>query len=768
MKAFKFALLSGIPAAILVSPLSAAAQETPSNDGDRAIGDIVVTAQRRAEPLQKTPLAISAIAGDNIGPGQVQKFSDLQGTVPNLSISLYNGAARANIRGIGLEQINTGAEGSIAINQDGVFISRPAVGLSGFYDVERVEVLRGPQGTIQGRNATGGAINIISRAPTEEFSGYARLNVGNYSRIGTEAAISGALVPDVLSARLAVQTEDRDGYGRNLFTGNDVDDARTRAARLSLLLRASENADFRLTADYYEADDAANGYKYVRPGRQSAPGVSVPITGVRLGGQTATDPRDINTEQDPQNHRLFWGINLTGNIELGAVDLKSITAYRYSRYRNLGDLDGTSYPITLNFGQREKARQFSQEFQILGELDRLNYVAGLYYFHEKIDGSTSGGSNSVIFGPGPYNVPPTYKQGFNAGGTLKTDAYAAFVQLTYGITDSLRATAGARYNIETKRIDQYTQFDLVRDYDPANPIIPSATSRDKATFKSFTPRLGAEADLTPTTLLYGSVSKGFKSGTFDLGGLTPAVKPENVWAYEAGVKTTQLNGAVRLNVAGFIYDYSDLQIGKVVGTIINLENAADARIKGIEAELRVRPVKQIEMNFSGALLDAKFRNFVSADPARSFGDGVTFVDAQGRFIPGATAATPGARPAFNLAGNRLSQSPKFSGSADITYRTDTSLGELAFQARLRHISRTYYSPFNRPELSVGARDTIDANITLSRDDGWVVSIYGKNLTDRTYLAGGTVSSGLVGFPINGYYEDPRTYGVSLSYAWGAR
>ena len=167
MKAFKFVLLSGVGAAILASAHPATAQESQSENEAGFGGDIVVTAQRRAEPLQKTPLAISAISGDNIGPGQVQKFSDLQGTVPNLSISLYNGAARANIRGIGLEQVNTGAEGSIAINQDGVFISRPAVGLSGFYDVERVEVLRGPQGTIQGRNATGGAINIITRAPTE-------------------------------------------------------------------------------------------------------------------------------------------------------------------------------------------------------------------------------------------------------------------------------------------------------------------------------------------------------------------------------------------------------------------------------------------------------------------------------------------------------------------------------------------------------------------------------------------------------------------------
>lgn len=515
-----------------------------------------------------------------------------------------------------------------------------------------------------------------------------------------------------------------------------------------------------MKADYFRERDRSGGYHYGGAGGFAASGVPITPVGLLLGGTVPTDRRDISNDVDPRNRVDFWGVSGKIAYDLGGgTEFRSLTAYRHTKYRTLTDLDSTSAfvaPVT----QAETDYHVSQEFQLSGKSDRLSWIVGLYYFHENDEGLQDIPFNNIIIG---FPAPGTFVQGFNAGGTIKTDALAAFGQASYEIVDDLRLTLGARYSSEKKTDHDFFSFDVFTPYDPTVP--PNAITADRSKrFKSFTPRIALDYQVTPGTLLYASWSKGFKSGTYNLGTLAPPVDPEKVSAFEGGIKSTLFDRRLQLNLAGFHYDYKDLQIGKVVGQNLVLENAATAKIYGLEAELRAKLTPEFEINANAAWLHARFKSYVSADPARAFGDGATFVDAAGNLLPNATAATPGAVPAFNLKGNSLSQSPDFTFFVGAQYRIPTGLGTFTLRGELSWRDRVYYTPFNVKYVSQAANTKLNAFLNWeSNDEHWRGSLFVKNLTDKTTIGNAYISSGLVGFPINGYLEDPRTFGLTVGY-----
>jgi iron complex outermembrane receptor protein len=719
----------------------------------KGVQEIVVTAQKRSQSIQSIPIAVSAFSGSSMAATGITNVQALAASIPNVNIGQQVGVAQIAIRGIGLDSLATAVEGSVAVNKNNVFMSRPVAALSSFYDVERVEVLRGPQGTLYGRNATAGSINIITRDPTATLSGYEEATVGNYGEWQTTGALSGPLAGDTLLARVAYDVEGRGGYGENIANGSAIDNLRTQAVRTTIVAKPSDRLKVKLIGDFHREHDASGGYHYFGAAGVAADGSPLTPTGIALGGTAAPDIRDVSNSTSAYFHERDAGVTADISYSLGDITLRSITAGEFVKYVSNTDLDGTDYalaPLT----QGENSRQFSQELQASGSTPSSQWLVGLYYFHE---------FNRNFISISPYNDsafggPGVQRQGFLAGGTLKTDAGAAFGQYRRRLTSALSVTIGARYSIERKAIDNSLSFDLTNPYSVSGPrtYIGSCAVGEASdicvphkTFKAFTPRFVVEYKVNPQVLFYASASKGFKSGTYNMQALQRPVDPETVWAYEAGIKSTFLGGLLRTNATGFYYNYSNLQVNKIVNAGQILENAAKARIWGIELEMTAKPTDRLELNLSASRLDAKFRKFVSVDPARPAGDGVTMDDGV---------------PAFNLAGNTLERSPKWTLDATAQYHVPVGRHTLTLVGDYAYTSKVYFSPFDRDIVAQDGHSKINASIRLNTADGrWEISAFARNILNKTIKSSVFVSSSLVGYAALGFLEEPRIYGLRAKY-----
>lgn len=708
-------------------------ERAQSRSAPSGLNEIVVTAQRREESLQDTSLSITALSGDSLQDRQIVSITGLAEAVPNVDLGVFGGSARFAIRGIGFDTINPGAEGRIAYHLDGIYIGRPAAQIGTFFDVERVEVLRGPQGTLYGRNATGGSINVISRKPEDYLGGYIRAGFGNYDALSLEGAVGGPLGEGV-RARIAAKVGDRSGYGKNLTTGKDVDDSRSQSIRASLSFDVGSDARLDLIADYHRENDANYANHYLGDGNDF-----ITPFGFVFGGTVPENSRDIDDPFDTINEREFWGVGGALEVGLGALTLKAITAYRDSEMYARSDLDVTSYPLAF-IAFEEEAEQFSQEVQLSGEFDWGTFIAGAYYFDEKISGGSEVPISGIVFA-----LPDVLLQGYAAYGDSHTKAAAAFGQVDLNITSSLTAIFGLRYSWERKSIDDYGQFDLSREYAVDNPPIPYVTRRDSTSDTAFTPKFGLEWRPVDDLMVYATVSKGFKSGGFNLGDNLPPFDPETIWAYEAGVKSTFANGRVRLNAAGFYYDYTNLQVSKVIANQVVIENAASSELYGFEADLTVNPIDGLTFDFSGALLHSEYNDFATPDPARP--ELVTPENPTGTVV---------------LDGNQLTQAPKRSFTAGVEY--EAYAGDVSIKPRVEVVyqSRMYFTPFNLERVSREPNTKLNAFLNL-RQDALSVGFYVRNLTDRRTVGNALIASSLVGYPVVGTYDPPRTYGVQVGY-----
>jgi len=706
-------------------PATSWAQENQEGaSADAGMFDIIVTAEKRSTKLQKTPLAISAITGEGLEDRQISGIESLGNSLPNVSVGQSTGNARIAIRGIGFDNITVGSEQRVAIHLDGAYLSRPSAAMGAFFDLERVEVVRGPQGILYGRNATAGAINLVSRDPADSFGGYARLTGGNYSLFRGEGALNAPLGDDA-AMRIAFTATERDGYGRNVTTGQDIDDESSRSVRGKLKYER-DAVKVILEGDYRYENDSNYGFHYLGAGNP----LSAPL-GLRVGGTVSADRRDTAADIQPQNHRELWGTSLTADIDLG-VKLTSITAYRDSRYRIRTDLDATSAPLSI-YNQDENSKTFSQELRLSGDFGDSNWVIGGYYFHEKVNGGTN-----VPLDRQPVAGPRRLSVGYYAPGTIKTNAGAVFGQLSYGLTPELSLVVGGRYSFEKKSINEGVAFDPVTPYTPGALPALAATLAQNEKWNSFTPKVAIEFEANSDVFLYASVSKGFKSGGFNLGGLQPPFAPEQLWDYEAGIKADWLDGRLRTNLSAFYYDYKDLQVSKVSGAVIRIENAAKAKIAGIEAEITALPMDGLELTANAAFLDSEYKNFTTSDPARP---------------------TLGV---LDLSGNDLNQSPHYSFNLAAQYTVPVSGGEVSLRGEASFIGNQYFSPFNVVELSQPAYETFNAFLSYRNfDRGLSLSAFVRNISNQDVVSGGLVGSGLVGSPVVGTLLPPRTYGVVL-------
>lgn len=723
MKRSWFCLATSVLA--LSASCEALAQEQPQ-EPIAELGDIIVTAQKRAENLQRVPLAVSALSGETLQDLNISDITQTATLVPSVNVQQRLSYGVVTIRGVGYDQLTVGSESSVAVHQDGVYIARPTQALAGFYDVERFEISRGPQGTLFGRNSTGGAANIISRKPTAEAEGYINATVGNYSAFSVDGALSGPLIDDTLMARFAFKTDDRDGYGENIFNGQDIEDMDMRAFRGQLLYKPNSRFSILLSGDYYRQRDNSIAMHFGGYYVPCSAATTFPACGTNLGGITAPKLRDIANDFQPTNDRKFYGLSATIDLALtDTIDLRSISAWRKGSTDFSADSDGTTADL-LWISRIEKNRQISEELQLIGTSDRLKWILGGYFFDDKTDGI-----------PGGSFGPTTGRGAFLQGGVLNSAAYAVFGQATYDLTDQFSVTLGGRYSTEKKSIeDEYF-------YPGAGPVRSVPDKRSK-TFKAFTPKFGIEFKPNPDILAFVNVQKGFKSGGYSPGSVDPVTNQfqapfdqEILWSYEAGLKMSL--GRARLNLTGFHYDYSDIQVGRVENVSSVISNAGAANVDGLEAEATVPITHALRFDLTGSWLNARFSEYETKDPGRL------------------------ALGVLDLKGNKLSQAPEFSWNVGIQHRWDVGSGDLTLRGEWFHSTRVWFSPFNVKAFSQPSYDLFNAFLNYDNGDHWSASLFVRNIADKSVMAGGYVSSGLFGFPQNVTLQPPRVFGAKVGY-----
>lgn len=697
---------------------AAASTSASAVEQGRTLEEIVVTAQKREQVLQEVPAAITALSAAALIEQGVTDIYGLSALAPNVEVTRVIETPSIFIRGVGSQVLATGADGSVATHVDGVYVSRPKAQVAGLYDIERIEILRGPQGDLYGRNSTGGTLNIITRRPTDEFEAWGRVSAGNYSRLDAEGAISGPLVADALLGRLSFVSLNHSGYTSNIATGNDVDDQSEWGVRGQLLWRAASNLDLLFSADYYSGRDHSGGWHVL------GPATAAPLAGVALGGTAAPDPiRQISSERDPRRELELTNFSLTATLELtDALTLQSISGYRDMRSDAYTDIDGSALPLGA-LDRQENGEQFSEELQLSYDSERVHAIVGVYYFEESLFGLSRTPVNLPFLPPGRF---------FNPVADLDTEAAAVFGRVDISLTERLGLALGGRYSWEERAVDGRVIL-------PTGVTVPNVGQRS---WDDFSPRVTLDYDIAPGILGYVTWSKGFKSGAF-VNGPNPPVDPEKATTYEVGLKSELLDGNLLLNIAAFHYDFTDLQVNRVIGAIVVTENAAEAKIDGVEAEMRAVLGAGFGIDASLAWLDARYEDYMTADPTR-------------------LALGP-----LDLAGYRMPTAPERSAFANLRKGFGFADGsELTVSTSYRWRDDQYFDPFNQPSAFQEAYGDLGARLQWVSPKGTAtVALWGQNLTDEKAALAIAVSSELYGFPRLASVNEPRTYGLELTFKY---
>jgi len=697
----------------------------------KGLEEIVVTAQKRAQSAMDTPLSLTALDGDSLKNRQVGTMEDLRLVSPGLRSANSNGVNRLFIRGIGLNAFASGADPSSGFYVDGVYVGRPSFQLGSFFDVDRVEVVRGPQGTLYGRNATAGAVNMHSRRPSEDLSGYLEVTAGNYQMHETTGAISGSLNgDDTVLGRLAFHQLNRDGYGDDFTGHHPVNDANQQSARGTLQFLPSDAVDITVIGEYHK--EADNNYFTTNHG--AYPGATLagllgpanPANGWVPAGISIENSHDAATNLfGDTNNRESFALTALATVDISdTLGFSSTTGWRKNSRSNHANSDGTSAGLGNTF-YNEDTEQLSQEFQLTYSDDRLDAVAGVFYYEEEIENYVY--VPFIQFSSGPGATPVPYEQ----DGVMDIEAWAVFTQATYSVQPDFRVTLGARYSRETR--EHQGQF--------TGLFVPVYVADEEKTWSSFTPKVGLEYDLFDNTLLYASWTKGFKSGTYNVGQNNPVIDPEEIKAYEVGFKSQLWDNRLELTGAGFFYDYTDLQVNKIIGIATVTTNAGEAENKGIELAARAQLTDSLMVDANITWLDATFTEFSSINPLNpAAGE----EDLEGNLLPGA--------PEYS-AGIGISYEISLASGAFITPRVDAA-----------YTDQVYFSEFNDPIVGQDSVTKVNASVRYESADGKInVTAWGKNITDEYVVTNISLGIGLWGFPLYGGVEAPATYGVTLGY-----
>jgi len=703
--------LHGKGVALAIAALTATG--IASAQDDRVLDEIVVTAEKREASLQDVPIAMTAIAGEKLEKLAIDDMMGLYLQTPGMSFSRAGGEAQIYIRGIGTDGFGVTVDPSVAVHLDGVYLGRPQMGLAQFLDVERVEVLKGPQGTLYGRNATGGAINIISRKPSDERNGYATLGVGSFERQELKLA-SNILMDNGWGARLAGRFLKDDGFTDDLEPGGaeEIDDQDMQALRATLTHDNGGRAAVSFIADYTN---------FVSSNRSARP-----LDDLSFAVVNGAQPQEFGTTRNDLPTYHDWntkGLTATVDFALSdSVSLTSITAYRDYESSFFFNTDGTEIEVTRSYFSYE-SDQISQEFRLSSTTDRaLSWMAGAYYMDEDKEGALGLGRNThPTFGTVSFIIP----------NVDETQALAVFGEVSYQFSEAWSGTLGVRYSDEEK--SDFTSVGAIfgdfTGLESDGTVVEFFTRTETKSWTDVSPR--AVLTFTPNddTMIYASITEGFKSGGWNAFDGSPAYDPEEVLSFELGIKTDLANGKFRINGSVFAYDYQNLQVSTFQNGLTVTTNAADASVWGAELEMWAVPIAELTINASIGFLSAEYDDFQSAY-------GRCPSDATPEELAGdCLGAAAGAARVVQLAGNTLQNAPELKVNVNATYVIDLAGGSaISLFGQVSHQSEIFHTQFNDPLIGQDDVTLLDARVAwTSSDDKYEVALYGKNLSDEEYF-----------------------------------
>jgi iron complex outermembrane receptor protein len=697
----------------------------PLQSWAQAIEEVIVTATRREESAQDVPIAISALSADAMKDVNISSAQSLTVAVPGLIVQQQAGGLTPFIRGVGSLDVSAGQESSIAMYIDGVFLPAAYGNIFNFNNVDRVEVLKGPQGTLFGRNASGGLIQVITRTPSTESSTFGSLAYGDYGALLGKFYATFGLQDDLAADVALVYLNQDEGFGRNITTGHDVGQKHEFLARTRWRYAPSDATEVNVAAMAVEATTSLGNNK------QFLPGVVSPIDGTTT---YTGDFQNITGGIDPKIPVQGGMVSLQFDHDFGPVSFKSISAYE----RLHADQDFDNDLVALQFIDvkiREQSyRTFTQEFQLLSNSEgAFKWIAGLFYMDD--DAGFAGPLGLGLFGP-PFAVgDPLFTNGVGIINRIATKSYAGFGEVTYAFTDATKLTLGARYTRDERELTGETK--LLSGIDNPQTAFVQPTTTVKKDFEEPTYRAILDHRFSDAVMVYGSYSRGFKSGNFNtVNSADPPYKPEILDAYEIGAKTDLFDRRVRLNVAAFSYDYQDIQIGVAVGPTIKTVNATSADVKGGEIEMEAALSDALDLRLGFSYVDSKIGHFPNAVCVLP-GVGQTTCDATGQDLPRAPKYTFNVAPTLKL--------PVFGGNFRGTVNYYYNDG---FFWDFGHV---------RQEDSYGL---------LSASLGWTtadeklgVRLYGENLTDEEY----SIFTVAQGIGDSFAAAPPRTYAFEVNF-----
>ena len=675
--------------------------------GQAALEEVVVTAQKRSESAQTVPISLTAFSGETLESLGVQETRDLPLVTPGLVISQIS-SAQITLRGVSTSNLNLSGDPGVGVYLDDVYIARASAAFQDFFDTDRIEVLRGPQGTLFGRNTPGGVISIYSRAPSFESDGKLTATYGSEDLLRVEGAFGGAIVDDFLAGRIAFVRERRDGWLTNLFDNDDVDDKDLTSVRIGFRLQPSEAVSMVLRADYSKDKGTGSVFKATKPGLANAIGGVSPIG--RRDAINANDRFTKDTRNKGASLRVNWDFaeNWT---------LSSITGYRVHETADTGDLDDTQLQ-TAYFDNLSYSRTLQQELQVTStSVEGLDWVAGVFAWWEDADATLD--FPFPLFGIRPLTLSD-----------IETFSIAGFFQGSYYVTEKARITAGLRYTKDDKEFVR--NFSLI-------PVFSNAIDTSSRKDSAWTPRVGIDYFFRDDVMGYVNYTRGFKSGGFNGAGRQPNYSPEYVNAVEAGVKSTLLDGRLRLNAAAFHYDYKDVQALRIVQAGSAIDNAASGTIKGGEIELTAAPTERLGLRIGLSYLDARYDEYLTNDPLAN-------------------------NAPVDLTGKTFPRSPEWTVNAAINYTAPLpGGGSLDFGADSQNRSEVFFDQFNRADVGEKSISILNARVTY-RDAGgkWRISAYGRNLSDKFYTESRFAIAELGG-TVLGVVAPPRNYGLEVGY-----
>ncbi|SFJ95644.1 TonB-dependent receptor [Caulobacter sp. UNC279MFTsu5.1] len=744
----KLQVLAGVAgAAMMAAAGQAAAQEAT------ALDEIVVTAQKRSENLQDVPVSVTALTADQLKDQRVGDVLALSGLSPGLQIKTDDNAAnpRIFIRGIGVNDFNPSTASAVGVYVDGVYVASPLAQMAGFYDLQQVEVLRGPQGTLYGRNTTGGAINVTTKKPSDTPEGDLAVDYGRFNALNVQGGFGGPIA-DTLAFRIAGLYDKSDGYTLNRLTGNKGNDADRKAVRGALRWTPDDKLAVDVSASYSNSSggsiltynrslvaqtaeaastvdpDPTFGYSFCKPAYYT----SGQCTNVAGYANTSSNKYEGDYRFEGKDIVKLFGATSAVSYDFGGVTLYSITGYQRARRDDYEETDAN--PISI-FDARYVAEQdtTSQELRLQSNgATALRWVAGLYAARDNLDNDSHYNVLEVLRVPDPVNNP-TGMDPANSVGVFgwplhqKTISYAAFGQVDYDLTPKLTLTGGLRWSQDKKT------FHYVSDVDYG--LLTLFEYDNQKTFSSISGRVGLRYAISDDANVYATYNRGTKSGGFFSGQTTdPAdlgpYRDETVNAYEVGAKSEFLDRRLRVNVSAFYYDYKDLQVYTVIqrnGLPVQLfTNASKARVYGGEAEIEARPTAGLSLTLGASLLNAEYKDF------QSLGD--------------------------DYSGNTLPSAPKASLNGAARYEHPLGAGNLITQLDFTYRGKVYYDTANTERLSDKARAYVNGQVGWAFADGrYELGVWGKNLADTTNISDITPIAAF-GFDVFSM-GPPRTYGV---------